>query len=116
MFTGQAIVISPLLTIQMQMKNVCEGCQIPYLDLSSIAGPSEIAAKLEELDPKIILCSIEDISDNSIQAQLQYLDVSYIAVDECQVPTPRTYSLLSLYFNHRRELYYIIQGRQTILV
>ena len=69
----------------MQMTIVCQRWDIPYLNISDILNPSEIASKLEEADPKIILCSIEDISDPAIQAQLQTLNVSYIALDECQV-------------------------------
>ena len=68
------------------MANICERWHIPYLNLSDVTSPSEIASRLRELDPKIILCSIEDISDPNIQSQLQSLMVSYIAMDECQVP------------------------------
>ena len=82
---GLAIVIPPLQTIQMQMASICEGWGIPYLNLSDITSPSEICLQLAEIDPKIILCSIEAISDHVIQTELQSLDVSYIAIDECQV-------------------------------
>ena len=67
------------------MAGICEDWDIPYLNLSEITKPVEIAAKLEEKDPKIILSSIEDISNCAVQDQLQSLKVSYIAVDECQV-------------------------------
>ena len=67
------------------MAATCEDWDIPYLNLSDITKPAEIAAKLEEMNPKIILCSIEDISNSAIQAELQSLKVSYVAVDECQV-------------------------------
>ena len=79
------MVIPPLQTIQMQMAGICEGWGIPYLNLSDITSPAEISVKLAEIDPKIILCSIEAISDHAIQTELQSLDVSYIAIDECQV-------------------------------
>ena len=72
----------------MQMTVVCQRWDIPYLNISDVINPVEIASKLEETDPKIILCSIEDISNPAIQAQLQSLEVSYIALDECQVITP----------------------------
>ena len=82
---GQAIVIPPLQTIQMQMATTCENWDIPYLNLSDIQNPAEIGHKIAELEPKIILSSIEDISNDAIQSQLQTLTVSYIAIDECQV-------------------------------
>ena len=77
--------IPPLITIQMQMAKICENWDIPYLDLSDIHNPSEIQPKMEELDPKIILTSIEDISNPLIQSQLQTADVSYVTIDEAQV-------------------------------
>ena len=74
-----------LQTIQMQMASICKDWNIPYLDLSDIKNPADIPAKLEEIVPKIILTSIEDISNHAVQSQLQTLNVSYIAIDECQV-------------------------------
>ena len=71
----------------MQMANICESWSIPHLNLSDIISPTEITAKLQEIDPKVILCSIEAISDHTIQSELQSLNVSYIAIDECQVAT-----------------------------
>ena len=40
---------------------------------------------LSQLNPKIILSSIEDISQEEVQSQLQLLDITYVAIDECQV-------------------------------
>jgi hypothetical protein len=85
---GQAIIIPPLQTIQMQMSLVCQEWGIPYINLADIKNPDEISQKIEELEPKIILCSIEDISEESIQKNLQKLDVGYLAVDESQVMDP----------------------------
>ena len=82
---GQAIIIPPLQTIQMQMASTCEEWNIPYLNLAEVRSPSEIPEKLSELAPKVNLCSIEAISDPAIQSQLQSLEVGYIAVDESQV-------------------------------
>ena len=79
------MVIPPLTTIQVQNANTCESYGIPYLNLSEVNSSAEIGAKLEEIDPKVVICSIEAISDPSVQAQLQSLAVSYIALDECQV-------------------------------
>ena len=85
LFAGKAIVIPPLLTIQVQMSTVCSTWNIPYLDLSDVSNPEDIPRKLLELDPKIIIASIEDINKEEIQAKLQKVDVRYVAIDECQV-------------------------------
>ena len=77
--------IPPLQTIQMQMASICKKWSIPYLDLSDVQSPAQIPQKLAELEPKIILSSIESVSNSAIQTQLQSLEVSYIAIDECQV-------------------------------
>ena len=82
---GLAIVVPPLQTIQMQMACVCEEWGIPHVNLSDIQNPSEIQHKIDEAKPKIILASIEDISNHAVQSQLQTLDIKYIAIDECQV-------------------------------
>ena len=82
---GQAIVIPPLQTIQFQMASLCEEWDIPYLDVSTVKTGERIDILLDELQHKVILCSIEAISNSSIQDQLQSLNVAYIAIDECQV-------------------------------
>ena len=69
----------------MQMASICENWKIPYLNISGCKNPAEISSKLLEVEPKIILTSIEDISNFAVQTQLQSLTVSYIAIDECQV-------------------------------
>ena len=84
-FLGKAIVIPPLVTIQIQMASICQAWDIPYLNLADIHHPTEIQSKLSDLEPKIILTSIEDISNPAIQSELQTLDICYIAVDEAQV-------------------------------
>ena len=111
MLPGQAIVIPPLQTIQMQMATICQSWEIPYLNISDITNPAEIAAKLEETDPKIILCSIEDISDPRIQSQLQSLNVSYVALDECQVHLPSLsyYSHLTKIISENKPLIMLLQ-------
>ena len=85
---GQAIIIPPLQTIQLQMSLVCKKWGIPYINLADARNPDEITKMIEELNPKVILCSIEDVSDEAIQRRLQRLDVAYVAVDECQVMDP----------------------------
>ena len=57
---------------------------IPFLNLSGIP-PEDITAKIELSNPKIILSSIEDISREEIQSQLQLLKIAYVAIDESQV-------------------------------
>ena len=74
----------------MQMANICEEWGIPYLNLSDITSPAEICVKLQEIEPKIILCSIEAISDQAIQTELQSVNVAYVAIDECQVALSST--------------------------
>ena len=76
--------IPPLITIQVQMEEICKSWDIPYLNLSGIP-PQEIEARINTGDPKILLASIEDISNPAIQSQLQSVDVSYVALDEAQV-------------------------------
>ena len=82
---GTAIVIPPLQTIQVQLADLCKSWKIPYLNLAEVKNPGEISKKLEGFNPKIIITSIEDISNEEIQAQLQTIDVQYVAMDECQV-------------------------------
>ena len=77
--------IPPLQTIQIQMEKICSAWKIPYLNLSDVANPDDIPDKLNELKPKIILSSIEDINKEEVQSKLQLLDISYVAIDECQV-------------------------------
>ena len=69
----------------MQMAQVCTAWKIPFLNLSDAKDPDDIPKMLEELNPRIILSSIEDISSAAIQSKLQLLDVQYVAIDECQV-------------------------------
>ena len=68
----------------MQMADICEKWKIPCLNLADIR-PGEIAQQIETLNPKIILCSIENIVDEAVQRALRKLKVDYVAVDECQV-------------------------------
>ena len=67
------------------MAEVCKSWQIPYLNLADINHPEEITRKITEVNPKIILCSIENLSDPAIQKRLQKLKVAYVSVDESQV-------------------------------
>ena len=85
MNSGQAIIIPPLQTIQIQMATTCQEWGIPYLNLSEVQDPAEIPEKLAQINPRVILSSIESISDPNVQRFLQSLEVAYIAVDECQV-------------------------------
>ena len=55
------------------------------MDLDTINKPSEISKRMLEINPKIIISSIEDISNEAVQSELQSIDVKYVAMDECQV-------------------------------
>ena len=80
-----ALVIPPLQTIQVQMEAVCTAWNIPCLNISSVAKPQDIPEKIEQMKPKILLAAIEDIDREEVQDQLHLLDISYVAIDECQV-------------------------------
>ena len=80
-----ALVIPPLQTIQIQMEKICSDWEIPFLNISNIPNPEDIPEKLEELSPKILLASIEDLGREEVQAKLQLVNISYVAIDECQV-------------------------------
>ena len=58
---------------------------IPLINLSEIKDPEKIGHEIKKIKPKVILASIEDITQEEIQTELQLLDISYVAVDECQV-------------------------------
>ena len=81
------MVIPPLQTIQIQMENICLDKNIPYINLSAITDPTTIRLKIEEVKPKVILSSIEDIGKEEVQNELHKVKISYVAIDECQVST-----------------------------
>ena len=63
---------------------VCEAWGIKYLNLSALDERS-ICDQITETTPKIIICSIEKISDPCVQKQLFNVNLDYIALDEAQV-------------------------------
>ena len=67
------------------MENICTDWNIPFLNLSSITSPADIPELLKQTSPKVILSSVEDISKEEIQSELQLVDVAYVAIDESQV-------------------------------
>ena len=67
------------------MEKICFDWEIPVLNISNIQNPDDIPEKLEELNPKVILASIEDLDREEVQAKLQLVNISYVAIDECQV-------------------------------
>ena len=67
------------------MAEVCKSWRIPFINLADIKNPDDITKLISEVNPKIIICSIEDVSDPAIQKRLQKLKVAYVAVDEAQV-------------------------------
>ena len=80
-----ALVIPPLQTIQIQMEKICSEWNISCLNISNILSPDEIPVKIDELSPKVILASIEDLDKEDVQAALQMVNIAYVAIDECQV-------------------------------
>ena len=86
LFTGGvALVIPPLITIEKQMVDVCKSWKISFLDLSAFSNPEDIDAMIQCTDPKIIIASVEKISDSKVQKALLNLKLDYVAIDEAQV-------------------------------
>ena len=76
--------IPPLQTIEIQMSKVCEEWGIACLNIS-VCDVSKIRERIKSECPRIILSSVEKISDPEVQKQLMEFKLSYIAVDEAQV-------------------------------
>ena len=81
---GTALVIPPLQTIEQQMIRICGEWGIECLNLSAVPQ-DEIGEQITTLKPKILISSIEKISDPGVQKQLLNIKCSYIAIDEAQV-------------------------------
>ena len=81
---GVGIIIPPLLTIEFQIEAVCRKWDIPYLNLSSVET-TDIMSTLRSNDTKIVIASIECISDINVQKAIRDLKVNYVSIDECQV-------------------------------
>ena len=81
---GVAIVIPPLISIENQLERVCAEWNIPYLNISSLSK-DEIMTSVASSEVKIVIASIEQISDVAVQKAIRNLKVNYISVDECQV-------------------------------
>ena len=69
------------------MEKICTDWNIPFLNLSSVSRADQIPEMLKQTSPKVILSSVEDISREEIQSELQLLDIAYVAIDESQVLT-----------------------------
>ena len=83
---GVALIIPPLVTIQQQMAKVCEAWKIPHINLSNALQTKDIHSSQDSIEPKVILASIEDLTNVTLQRYLLTLNnISYVAVDECQV-------------------------------
>ena len=82
---GTALVIPPLLTIEKQMCDICREWKIVFVNLSSFSDPYEIQMELEVKKPRIIIASVEKISDVKIQKGLMNVGLDYVALDEAQV-------------------------------
>ena len=81
---GVAIVIPPLISIEQQLESLCVKWKIPCLNLSNVRG-DEVISRVSASSIKVIIASIERISDMTVQKSILNLQVSYISVDECQV-------------------------------
>ena len=88
-FTGTALVIPPLQTIEIQMCTICEEWGIKYLNLGAI-DVNSIADHIAAEKPFILISSIEKINNPEVQKQLFNLKLDYIAIDEAQVLDPET--------------------------
>ena len=80
------------------MEKICTDWKIPFVNLTGIP-PEDITAKLQLCNPKIILSSIEDISREEVQSQIQLLNIAYVAIDESQVLLISRSKAWSLYKN-----------------
>ena len=78
------MVIPPLQTIESQMCKICEDWGITYINVS-VVDVNTIRDRLINENPRIIVASVEKISDPCVQCQLRDLKLNYIAVDEAQV-------------------------------
>ena len=67
------------------MCDVCEQWNIAYLNLSSLSDPKDIEVEIDVKKPRIIIASIEKISDALVQKALMNVKFEYISVDEAQV-------------------------------
>ena len=67
------------------MEKICSEWNISCLNISNILNTDDIPVKIDELGPKVILASIEDLDKEDVQSMLQMIDITYIAIDECQV-------------------------------
>ena len=66
------------------MEKICEKWKVPFCNISGLPAV-EIIPSLISSQAKVVLCSIETISDLKVQKAILNLKVNYIAVDECQV-------------------------------
>ena len=79
--------IPPLLAIEYQMETICKKWMVPFCNISGLSA-AEIIPSLISSQAKVVLSSIETISDLNVQKAILNLKVNYIAIDECQVGCP----------------------------
>ena len=82
--SGLALVIPPLISIEAQLEDQCKAWNIPFLNLSSVSI-EDIKSKVVSSGARIVIASIEKISDVLVQKAIRDINVNYISVDECQV-------------------------------
>ena len=66
------------------MSSVCEKWGINFLNIFTIDIP-KIGVMLDEMKPRIIISSVERISNVEVQKQLGKISLAYVALDEAQV-------------------------------
>ena len=85
----------------MQMGDICQSAGIPFINLgrltfikqkfliddfeAEVHNLNELGLMIQQNEPKILLCSIENVDDPIVQKQIQNLQIAYVAVDEAQV-------------------------------
>ena len=66
------------------MGHICEQWGIRFLNISMM-DVEDIAEQIKSVNPRILIASVEKISDSRFQKQIGGLDLKYIAFDEAQV-------------------------------
>ena len=75
--SGLALVIPPLISIEAQLEDQCKAWNIPFLNLSSVSI-EDIKSKFVSSGARIVIASIEKISDVLVQKAIRDVNVNYI--------------------------------------
>ena len=90
MLLGEAIglVIPALVVIEHQMIAFLDRTKTPYLNVSKVPADrlaSLISPPIHTSRPRILICNIETLAREDIQAALLCVHLAYVALDEAQV-------------------------------